>query len=219
MEKNRSKVILGLLKKATDNRSLAPEIKNEIECSKELRYHLDMQIPISSNVFRIYSSSFYNIFNESRNLWKTGSLKVSKNDEFFLNTDIGKFAELKGTMVPLDLPIPIDMYYEEIIEKSASKDKKRTPKLNSPRRIGKNDPGYKRKKFIVHVKDPSTGRIKTITFGDPNLSIRANSPERRKSFLARHNCDSPGPRTKARWWSCNLHRYKKQLGLSFEGRW
>ena len=40
------------------------------------------------------------------------------------------------------------------------------------------------------------------TFGDPNLSIKRDQPERRKSFRARHNCDNPGPKTKARYWSC-----------------
>jgi len=215
---NRLKVLTGILKTASSPGDVGIKIATGVKCSNDLKYHIDLGIPLRNNIFRIYSRSFYNLFNESRDLWKKGSLQVTKGDEFFLNTDIGKFAELNGVMVPLDLPIPIEYYEDEILEKSAST-KKRKPKLNSPRRVGKNDPGYGRKKFIVHVRDPSTGNIITITFGDPNLSIKANSPERRKSFLARHNCDNPGPRTKARWWSCNLHRYKKQLGLSFEGRW
>jgi hypothetical protein len=219
MDSNRTKVIAGLFRTANDSNSLPPKIASDAFCSPELQYHIDMELPLGNNIFRIYSKAFYNLFNESRDLWKVGSLKVSAEDAFFLRTDIGKFAELDGKMVPLDLPIPAELYGEIVLDKTAADKKKKTPKLNSPRRIGKNDPGYKRKKFIVHVKDPSTGRIKTITFGDPNLSIKANSPERRKSFLARHNCDNPGPRTKARWWSCNLHRYKEQLGLSFEGRW
>ena len=39
-------------------------------------------------------------------------------------------------------------------------------------------------------------------FGDPNMPIRKNNPEARKSFRARHNCDNPGPKTSARYWSC-----------------
>ena len=58
------------------------------------------------------------------------------------------------------------------------------------------------KKFKVYVKDPSTGNIKKVNFGDPNMRIKKSNPARRKSFRARHNCDNPGPRTKARYWSC-----------------
>jgi hypothetical protein len=58
------------------------------------------------------------------------------------------------------------------------------------------------KKFKVYVKDPSTGNIKKVNFGDPNMKIKKSNPKRRKSFRARHNCDNPGPRTKARYWSC-----------------
>ena len=58
------------------------------------------------------------------------------------------------------------------------------------------------KKFKVYVKDPSTGNIKKVNFGDPNMRIKKSNPARRRSFRARHNCANPGPRTKARYWSC-----------------
>jgi hypothetical protein len=58
------------------------------------------------------------------------------------------------------------------------------------------------KKFKVFVKDPKTGNIKKVNFGDPNMRIRKSNPKARKSFRARHNCDNPGPKTKARYWSC-----------------
>lgn len=58
------------------------------------------------------------------------------------------------------------------------------------------------KKFKVYVKDPKTGNVKKVNFGDPNMRIKKSNPARRKSFRARHNCDNPGPRTKARYWSC-----------------
>ena len=58
------------------------------------------------------------------------------------------------------------------------------------------------KKSKVYVRDPSTGNIKKVNFGDPNMRIKKTSPARRKSFRARHNCANPGPRTKARYWSC-----------------
>jgi hypothetical protein len=58
------------------------------------------------------------------------------------------------------------------------------------------------KKFKVFVRDPKTGNIKKVNFGDPNMRIKKSNPKRRKSFRARHNCANPGPRTKARYWSC-----------------
>lgn len=58
------------------------------------------------------------------------------------------------------------------------------------------------KKFKVYVRDPKTGNVKKVNFGDPNMRIKKSNPARRKSFRARHNCANPGPRTKARYWSC-----------------
>lgn len=59
------------------------------------------------------------------------------------------------------------------------------------------------KKFKVYVKNPATGNIKKVNFGDPNMRIKKSNPARRKSFRARHHCDTnPGPKTKARYWSC-----------------
>jgi hypothetical protein len=57
------------------------------------------------------------------------------------------------------------------------------------------------KKRSVYVKNGS-GNVVKVNFGDPNMKIKKNDPNRRKSFRARHNCDNPGPRWKARYWSC-----------------
>ena len=70
------------------------------------------------------------------------------------------------------------------------------------------------KKFKVYVKDPKTKNVKKVNFGDPNMKIKKSNPARRRSFRARHNCDNPGPRTKARYWSCRKwqkksHQHKK----------
>ena len=70
--------------------------------------------------------------------------------------------------------------------------------LNKPIRGGT-------KKFYVYVRDPKTKNIKKVSFGDTTgLSIKRDDPKRRKSFRARHNCDNPGPKTKARYWSCRM---------------
>jgi hypothetical protein len=211
---NRLLKIASLTKTSERIKVLVPDLK----LSNEMMYHVNNNIKLASNIFRVHSSNFLNLFNEARELYSSGKIDVCDEDKWLLNTDIGKTAMLDGVEVMLDVPMEIDDD-DSVFSKLAAKKPNKKVNLNSPRRIGKNDPGHGRKKFIVHVKDPSTGRVKTITFGDPNLSIKANNPERRKSFLARHNCDSPGPKTGARYWSCNLHRYKKQLGLKFEGRW
>ena len=57
------------------------------------------------------------------------------------------------------------------------------------------------KKFAVYTKNES-GNVVIVRFGDPNMKIKKNIPERRRSFRARHNCDNPGPKWKARYWSC-----------------
>jgi|TARA_X000000950_G_C13915136_1_gene660660 hypothetical protein len=57
------------------------------------------------------------------------------------------------------------------------------------------------KKFKVYVKNPK-GNVVKVNFGDPNMRIKKSNPDRRRSFRARHNCDNPGPRHKARYWSC-----------------
>lgn len=62
------------------------------------------------------------------------------------------------------------------------------------------------KKFKVFVKDPKTGNVKKVNFGDPNAEIRRDNPEARKSFRARHGCgtERASDRTKAAYWSCRM---------------
>ena len=76
--------------------------------------------------------------------------------------------------------------------------------LNKPVGTGTDEPG----KSKVYVKDPTTGNVKMVRFGhqgkggEKTMRIKKSNPKRRKSFRARHNCDNPGPKTKARYWSC-----------------
>ena len=58
------------------------------------------------------------------------------------------------------------------------------------------------KKSKVYVDPDGDGKAKKVNFGDKNMRIKKNIPGRRKSFRARHNCDNPGPKDKARYWSC-----------------
>jgi hypothetical protein len=85
----------------------------------------------------------------------------------------------------------------------AAKDKKA---LNKPFRTSKGP-----KKFSVYVKNEK-GNIVKVNFGDPNMEIKRDDPARRKSFRARHQCDTnPGPRWKARYWSCKMWESKKSV--------
>ena len=72
--------------------------------------------------------------------------------------------------------------------------------LDKPRRIRKGEPSYGRKKSVVFVKDGS--KVKRVTFGDPNMKIKKHVKGNKKNFDSRFNCDNPGPRTSARYWSC-----------------
>ena len=85
--------------------------------------------------------------------------------------------------------------FDHIVEDAEYQGRK--VKLNDPIRTSENP----NKKFKVYVKNEK-GKVVVVRFGDPNMSINRDDPERRKSFRARHNCDDPGPKTKARYWSC-----------------
>ena len=82
--------------------------------------------------------------------------------------------------------------------------------LNKPFRTPKGP-----KKFSVYVKNEK-GNVVKVNFGDPNMEIKRDDPARRKSFRARHNCDNPGPKYKARYWSCKQWRAGKKVEGSLE---
>ena len=86
--------------------------------------------------------------------------------------------------------------------------------LNKPKRGGS-------KKFYVYVKNPKTGNIKKVSFGDTGLAVKFKKPGARASFAARHKCAQKKDKTKAGYWSCNIGRYWKSLGGSknFSGYW
>jgi hypothetical protein len=85
------------------------------------------------------------------------------------------------------------------IDFSSSLAKKGKAPLNKPFRL----PSGSKKKFGVYVKNDK-GNIVKVTFGDPNMSIKRDNPERRKAYRSRHGCDNPGPKYKANYWSCKM---------------
>ena len=161
-----------------------------------LHYHIENNIPLAENIYRVHSEEFYALFREARHLYNEGLLQCdSEWDVKLLETNIGEFADYEGMKVPLDCPI------QEEDEKN--------PPLNKPKKGGP-------KKFYVFVKDGD--KIKKVTWGDTTgLRVKLNDKQARKSFAARHKCDQQKDKTSAAYWACNLPRYAKSLGLSGGG--
>jgi len=155
-------------------------------------------------VYRVGSDNYYKIFREARRLLGEGRITLSETDhKLVTETEIGEFGEYMEKLVPLDSP------FEEPLTEAKYQGK--TVELNKPKRGGS-------KKYYVYVKDPSTGNVKKVSFGDTTgLTAKINNPEARKSFSARHDCPNKKDKTKAGYWACRLPRYAKSLGLSGGG--
>jgi hypothetical protein len=125
--------------------------------------------------------------------------KIGLNSVFTHTTKDGDTFYIPGTCME-----DLEEWYEneeEITEElneeaMAAEYQGRKVTLNKPFRTS-NGP----KKFAVYTKNES-GNVVIVRFGDPERSIKKHIPERRKAFRARHNCDNPGPKWKARYWSC-----------------
>jgi hypothetical protein len=92
--------------------------------------------------------------------------------------------------------IEANLIYDEDDKLIAAEKNGRKVTLNKPFRTPDGP-----KKSSVYVKNDK-GNVVKVNFGDPDMKIKKYIPERRKSFRARHNCDNPGPKWKARYWSC-----------------
>ena len=92
---------------------------------------------------------------------------------------------------------------DDVIEEAEYQGRK--VNLNNPTRS--DNPKSKR---MVYVRNDK-GNVVKVYFGDPNLEIKRDDPARRKNFRARHNCDKPGPKYKARYWSCKFWEKGKSV--------
>jgi hypothetical protein len=173
--------------------------------SDNLKYHLEKQIPLSENIFRTYSDSYFELLEEVRTLYFNNQIELCDPDAELVESDLGKKEIFEGREVYLDTPIEIE---EDILMEL--KHRGRTVHLNRPFRT----PGGP-KKYAVYVKSKN-GNVKKVTFGDPNLRVRGRSKARRKSFAARHKCSQKKDRTTAGYWSCRSHRIKS-LGNKGKG--
>ena len=185
-------------------------LKEEVQISEALQYHIDNNMTLTNNVFRVYSKGYFELVNEVRNLWNEGKIDLNEEDRLMVESDLGIKVKVRGEYVYLDAPFLMEEE-EEVLEEAKHRGK--NVKLNKPFRTSGGP-----KKFAVYVKSPGGG-IKKVTFGDPNLKIRNRNKGAAKSFRARHKCDQKKDRTTAGYWSCNVGRYAKQLGLSSSNSW
>ena len=107
------------------------------------------------------------------------------------------FGLYEGVRVPLESPM---------IEETQ-------PELNSPKR------STGPKKYVVYVKNPKTGNVKKINFGDEKggLSAKINDRDAARNFASRHNCDMKKDKLSPGYWACRLPKYAKDLGLKGGG--
>jgi hypothetical protein len=208
MDKNLDKLIQRIL-----SESIRPPMRliEKSLISEDLKYHLENRISLNENIFRIYSDKYFKLINEVRNLYYQDRIKLNADDIWLVESDLGKKVLLEnGDEIWLDAP----MYEEEVEELLfEAKHRGKNVNLNSPFRTSGGP-----KKFAVYVKTPK-GTIKKVTFGDPNLKVRNRNPKAAKSFRARHNCAQKKDRTMAGYWSCNVGRYAKKLGLKSSANW
>ena len=180
------------------------------EGTEDLLYHIAKAIPVTESIFRPGSKKFFSLIKEARRLFESGKVELSNIDkELFESTEIGKFDYFNGELVPLDLPM------ENIIELNEAEYHGKEVKLNYPMRGGT-------KKYYVYVKNPKTGKVKKISFGDVHggLTAKVSNPEARKSFAARHKCSTKKDKTKAGYWACRINKYGHLWGgKTYPGYW
>lgn len=178
--------------------------------SEKLKYHLDNDKPIVENLFRPGSESFFNLIKEARSHFDKGEVVLKGVDKIlFEQTEIGNFDYFENELVPLDLPMetPEEMNEAEYHGKEVE--------LNKPKRGGS-------KKYHVYVKNPKTGKVKKIAFGDVHggLTAKVSNADARRAFAARHNCKDKKDKTKAGYWACRINRFGYLFGgKTYPGYW
>jgi hypothetical protein len=173
--------------------------------SESIQYHVSNDLSILESIYRPGSTAHLDILVEARLAFDSGKMKFSGIDQKLLSeTELGSVGFYRGRQVILDLPL------EEL---ELNEEKK--PRLNYPKRGGT-------KKYHVYVRNPKTGRIMKIAFGDVHggLTAKVSNPKARKSFAARHNCAEKKDRTKAGYWACRINRYAHLWGgKTYPGYW
>lgn len=178
------------------------------DLSEGLRYHIDNKLPLMESVYRIESDAWVSLVNEARELWESGLIELEEDDLFLISTDAGRTGIYEGEEVLLDVPFYID---DEELDEAEYRGRK--VDLNKPFRT----PGGPRK-FAVYTKNDK-GNIVKVGFGQPGMRVNNDDPAKARSFRKRMRCDNPGPRWRAKWWSCNVARYRKLLNIKSSRPW
>ena len=175
--------------------------------SEALEYHVNNGLNLFNSIYRIPSQAWLDLVNEARNLYEKVLIELSEEDSWLISTNIGEKGIYEGKEVLLDFPMENgDINEAEYHGKNV--------KLGYPMRGGT-------KKYHVYVKNPKTGKIKKIAFGDVHggQTAKVSNPKARASFAARHQCAKKKDRTKAGYWSCRINRYSHIFGKSYPGYW
>jgi hypothetical protein len=181
--------------------------------SEGLEFHIKENIPISTNIYRRGSINYFELLNETRDLYKKGLIDLNHDiDKMYITElDVGEWDYYKKELVPLDYPMMIEE--ENLVEAKYRGKKVRLGKKGARRVKGKKG------RAEVFVRDPKTGKIKRVEFGSSMSMAMGSSDEhkkRRKSFGDRHQCSKKKDKTKAGYWSC---RATKLFGRNIPGWW
>jgi hypothetical protein len=175
---------------------LNENLKARIIMTENMQYHIDAKKPLYETTLPYGSKEYLNLWAEARYLYSRGALNLEGIDkEKITETNLGEYGMYEGKKVPLDLP----MIDDDILNEAEYQGRKVT--------LGKPMQGDV-KKFKVYVKNDK-GNVVKVNFGfggksakGKRMVIKDKNPKRRAAFRARHNCKNPGPRWKARYWSC-----------------
>lgn len=151
-----------------------------------------------------------------KDAYRRADQDIAKGSEDYYIEEEGKafcdFDELDFALARLDF-VKIDSSIDscqEVEDIDYSEAEKKT--LNKPFRL----PSGSNKKFGVYVKNPKTGNVIMVKFGDPNMEIKRDDPDRRRNFRARHNCDTAKDKTTPRYWSCKFWSKKPVSSMASE---
>ena len=187
------------------------KVKDFYNISEHMNYHIDNNMSITSNIFRVGSDSFYSLLKETRELYNKNIVELTGIDkELYESLDIGKFDYYNNIKVPLDIP----MLNDDINEKKGEY-KGRDVELEKPTRS--NGP----KKYKVYVKNPDTGNVVKVNFGDKTGGLKAKieDPKARESYSRRHKCKDKTNKLTSGYWSCNLPKFKNIIDTDYSGYW
>jgi len=174
--------------------------------SEHIKYHIENRLSISESIFRIGSDAYLDMINEMRELWSNGKIRVSEDDQFILEK---LYTGKKG------------------VYKDSKTGKVEKVNLDDPQL----SPNNMDTLYYVYRPSPSGEKIdglpKAIILGfgektgsgQPDVRDKHQDPAKRSQFLARHNCKEKDDPYKSGWWSCNIHKWYKQLGLKTADPW